>query len=143
MPSSLAVVQAPPTLRASRWFWPLVLFPYAAEDSHTRTFTGRAVLKDVKGSLSRAVVELTEEAIQIRGRFTGREHLGIPLDEVQSVGTLEDRQGIVEIDFGNARWGKLARLVTSGSPAGSRHRILLNVDDPDSWVSEIAEYVAD
>jgi hypothetical protein len=120
-----------------------VLFPYAVEDSHTRSFTGKTVLEDIKGSLSRATVEITEDALVIRGLFTGREHLGIPLDEIQSVDAFEDHRGIVEIRFENARWGRLARLATSGSPAGSRNRILLNVDDPGTWVNEIARHVAD
>jgi hypothetical protein len=136
-------VDTPPTLRASRWFWPLVLFPYAVEDSHTRTFTGRAVLGGIKGSLSRAVVVLTDDAIEVRGRFTRREHLRVPLDEIRSADLLAGRRGIVEIHFGDARWGKLARLVTSGSPAGSRNRVLLNVDDPDTWVSEIVRHTVD
>lgn len=101
------------------------------------------MLRDVKGSLSRAIVELIGDALVIRGRFTGREHLGIPLEEIRSVDLLAERRGIVEIRFENARWGRQARLVTSGLPAGSRHLILLNVDDPDVWLAEIAKHMVD
>lgn len=135
-------MDALPILRASRWFWPLVMFPYAIETSHTRTFTGRTVLENVKGSLSRVLVELTEEEIVISGRFTGWEHLAIPLDEVRTVEMLEGQRGIVQISFDDARWGRLARFITSGSPPGSRDRILLNVDDPDIWANEIARRTA-
>lgn len=118
-----------------------MLFPYAAEGSHTRSFTGRTTLKDVKASFSRALVELNERALVVRGRFTRRKHLVIPLDEIRHVYVVEGKPGLVEVRFGDARWGRLAQIVTSGAPRGSRHRVILNVNDTESWLQEIARRV--
>lgn len=132
---------ADPVLRESRWFWPVVLFPYAGEGSHTRTFTGKTVLRDVKAGLSRALLELTDEAVVVRGRFTGREHLKVPLEQIRWVDVVEGKPGLVEIRFGEARWGRLAKAATSGGPKGSRNRVMLNVSDTDSWLEEISRRV--
>lgn len=127
-----------PVLGESRWLWPIVLFPYARERSHTRSFTGRAVLKDVKASLSRALLELTEENLIVRGRFTRREHLVIPLAEIRSVDIIDGKPGLIELRFSEADWGRLARIAISGAPTGSRNRVILNVNDTDTWLREIA-----
>jgi hypothetical protein len=134
-------VPANPILREARWFWPIVLFPYAAEGAHTRSFTGRTTLKDVKASFSRAVVDLNEEELVVRGRFTRRKHLVVPIDEIREVDVVEGKPGLVELRFGDAKWGRLAQVVTSGSPRGSRHRVILNVNDTESWLQEIARRV--
>jgi hypothetical protein len=132
-------VNSDPVLRQSRWFWPIVLFPYAVDDSHTRSFAGRTVLPDVKSSFSRAVITLTGDHLRVQGRITRRTHLVIPLTGIASVAGMEGKRGIVDIRFDDATWGPLARAVTSGQPPGSRSRILLNVVDADEWIGEISE----
>jgi hypothetical protein len=128
-------------LREARWFWPIVLFPYASEGANTRSFTGRTILKDIKASFSRALVDLNETALVVRGRFTRRKHLVIPLEEIRQVHLVEGKPGLVELRFGHARWGRLAQVMTSGAPRGSRHRVILNVNDTESWLQEIARRV--
>lgn len=135
------LVPADPILREARWFWPIVLFPYAAGGSHTRSFTGRTVLRNIKASFSRALLDLDENALVVRGRFTRRKHLVIPLEEVREVDLVEGKPGLVELRFGDATWGRLAEVVTSGAPHVSRHRLILNVNDTESWLREIARRV--
>lgn len=126
-------------LRECRSFWPIVLFPYEIENAHTRSFTGRTFLSGVKASFSRAIVTLNRDDLRICGRLTRRAHLVIPLAGIESVSSVEGKPGIVDVRFAGATWGWLARAVTSGEPAGSRNRILLNVADADGWAAEISE----
>ena len=128
-----------PVLTESRWFWPIVLFPYAIEGSHTRNYTGKAVLKGIKASLSRASLELNESAVVVRGHLTGNEHIVIPLEEIRRVDVLEGKPGLIELRFGKARFGRLAKSLTG--PPGSRNRVILNVEDTDAWLNEIATRV--
>lgn len=123
-------------LTEAHWFWPVVLFPFAVEKAHTRTFTGKAVLRDIKGSFSRAIVDLNDDALVVRGRLTRIEHLVIPLEQFHSV-SLHEKPNLVDIRFSEGRYGRLARIVTSGTPAGSRSRIFLNVKNPEVWEREI------
>lgn len=128
-------------LQEGHWFWPMVLFPYAMENAHTRSFTGRTILPDIKSSFARAVVTLSDDHLRIRGRITRRTHLIVPLSEIEVVSTVADKPGIVDIRFGGAGWSWLARVVTSGEPGGSRNRILLNVLDADLWAAEISSRI--
>lgn len=138
---SLDAVGSEVVLEESHWFWPIVLFPYAIENAHTRSFTGRTTLAGIKSSLARAIVTLSEDHLRVRGRVTRHTHLLLPLTGIESASTVPGKPGVVEIKFAGGTWGRLARAVTSGEPAGSRNRILLNVLDADLWVAELSSRI--
>lgn len=129
-------------LEESRWFWPIVLFPYIADDSHTITFTGRAIVRDVKSSFSRVILAMTEDEIEVRGRLSRKQLLVVPLGQIESVDRLEGNPEVLDVRFRSARWGWLARFVTSGQPPGARNRILLNVSDTGTWEQELARRIS-
>jgi hypothetical protein len=124
-------------LKQRRWLWPAVLIPYDIDSAHVRVWTGRAVLRDMKVSLSRATVVLTNEHLVVKGLFLGRDHLRVSVDAITSVGPVHGKRGVIEVEFSDAHWGKLALAAMSGQPPAARNRAVLNVDDPDRWISEI------
>jgi hypothetical protein len=124
-------------LRQRRWVWPVVLIPFEAPRMHTISLTGRAVMRDVKAGISRATIELTDEALVVRGNFRGREHLRIPRAAITEVLDLTPKRGLLHVRFTDAEWGLLPRALTAGGPAGARTRIILNVDDPATWVEAL------
>ena len=130
----------PPTVNAvqlsqRRWVWPVVLIPFEAPRMHTVSLTGRGWMRDVKAGISRATLELTAEALILRGNLRGREHLRIPRAGITEVLDLAPKRGLVHVRFADAEWGLLPRALTVGGPAGARDRIILNVDDAAEWVS--------
>ena len=124
-------------LRERRLLWPLVLFRYNIEHSHTKTFTGTEWLDGIKGGLSLSSLELTDEALIVTGLVLRRRHLSISLGEIEDVGLFENRPGLIDVRFREAEWGTLARFATSGKPGGDRKRVILNVHDHAAWLDEI------
>jgi hypothetical protein len=104
---------------------------------NTMSFTGRAMLRDVKAGISRATLELTDDALVVRGNFRRREHLRVPRAAITSVTSLAPKRGAIHVEFDEARWGRLLRTLTSGGPPGARNRIILNVDATEAWLAEL------
>jgi hypothetical protein len=132
------VTEATVELRQRRWVWPVVLIPFEAPRMHTISLTGRAVMRDVKAGISRATLELTGEALVLRGNLRGRVHLRIPRSAISETLDLAPKRGLVHVRFTHADWGLLPRALTAGGPAGARNRIILNVDDPAGWLAALA-----
>lgn len=126
-----------PKLVQRRWMWPVVLIPFQAPRMHTISLTGRAVMRDVKAGISRATLELTDDALVLRGNLRGREHLRIPRSAITEVLDLAPKRGLLHVRFTDAEWGLLPRALTAGGPAGARNRIILNVDRPAEWVAAL------
>ena len=58
------------------------------------SFTGQAMLRDVKAGISRATLELTEDALVLRGNFRRREHLRIPRGAITDVASLAPQRNV-------------------------------------------------
>jgi hypothetical protein len=56
-------------MKESRVFWPLVLFPYSINNAHTRSYTGRCWVKDIKASFSFANIILSDLNLTCRYRI--------------------------------------------------------------------------
>lgn len=95
------------------------------------------MLRDVKAGISRATLELTDDALVVRGNFRRREHLRIPRASITSVTSLAPKRGAIHVQFDTATWGRLLRTLTAGGPSGARNRIILNVDASEAWLAEL------
>ena len=124
-------------LKESRIFWPLVLFPYTIEHAHTITYTGRCWIKDIKSTFSRASIELTDSEIHCRSRVFRLLIFNLPLDEIDTVQNIEEKPGLVMIQFRKARFGRLANIALSGQPAGSKNSLILNIKNERRWIEAI------
>jgi hypothetical protein len=124
-----------PVVEEANWFWPLVLIPYSIEDAHTRTFTGREVVSDIKATLSRVRVVLTSDELRIIGRMTGRTHLTIPRRSI--VSTTPSHRHLLRLVFDDEEWSRLGRALTSGQPSGDRNVILLNSRNRTLWMDAL------
>lgn len=124
-------------MRESKIFWPLVLFPFAIENAHTRSYTGRCWVKDIKASFSFADIILTDTKLICRYRILRLLIFDVSLQDIDEVKNLEDKPGLIQIKYRSAILGKLAKLALSGQPAGSKNQIIINVMDEQRWLNKL------
>ncbi len=117
------------------------MFPAAVEHPHTVMVGGAGTVRGIKSAMSRVSLELWPDALVVRGRLTGRVRLRIPLDSIQVAEPWERNQRLIMIHFQRAEWGRHARLMTSGQPAGRRDRIVLALRQPEEWIAELNERI--
>lgn len=120
----------------------MVFFPYEIEHSHTRTFTGRAVIGGMKSALARVRLELWEDGLRVRGRLSGVVHLNVGRDRILWCRLRGETRPLVEVGFSESEWSRFARLLVAGAPAGARDRIVLNVESPSLWKTRIDSLIA-
>jgi len=123
-------------LRESRIFWPLVLFPYAIDKAHTRTYTGRCWVKDIKATFSFAAIRLTTTNFTCRWRLFSLLIFNLSLPDIEEVKDIENKPGLILIKFRSAEFGKLARFALSGQPPGSKDQVILNVENEQAWLNK-------
>ena len=123
-------------MRESKIFWPLVLFPYAIDKAHTRTYTGRYWVKDIKATFSFAEIQLTPDNLTCRWRLFKFLIFNLSLPDIEKVTNLEDKPGLILIIFRSAEFGKLARFALSGQPPGSKNQVILNVKNKEGWLTK-------
>ena len=131
-----------PILSEAHWVWPLVFLPYEIERSHTRTFTGRAVIGGMKSAMARVRLELRDDGLRVRGRVSGIVHLDVAAGGITSCELRGGSRPLVEVRFSDSEWSRLARLLVSGAPAGARDRVVLNVESPSVWKQQIDQLIA-
>ncbi len=131
-----------PILSEAHWVWPLVFFPYEIEHSHTRTFTGRAVIGGMKSALARVRLELWSDGLRVSGRLSGIVHLDVRLDAIVFCELRGEAHPLVEVRFSESKWSRFAKLLVSGAPAGARDRVMLNVRAPAEWKAQIDRLMA-
>ena len=124
-------------MRESKIFWPLVLFPFAIDNAHTRSYTGRCWVKDIKASFSFANIILTDTNLICRFRIFNLLIFDVSLQDIDEVRKLEDKPGLILIKYRSAIFGKLTRLTLSGQPAGSKNEIIMNVRDEQKWLNNL------
>lgn len=124
-------------MRESKIFWPLVLFPFAIDNAHTRSYTGRCWVKDIKASFSFADIILTDTKLICRYRILRLLIFDVSLQDIDEVKNLEDKPGLILIKYRSAIFGKLAKLALSGQPAGSENQIIINVMDEQRWLNKL------
>ena len=124
-------------MRESKIFWPLVLFPFAIDNAHTRSYTGRCWVKDIKASFSFADIILTDTKLICRYRILRLLIFDVSLQDIDEVKNLEDKPGLILIKYRSAIFGMLAKLALSGQPAGSENQIIINVMDEQRWLSKL------
>ena len=124
-------------MRESKIFWPLVLFPFAIDNAHTRSYTGRCWVKDIKASFSFADIILTDTNLICRFRLLRLLIFDVSLQDIDEVKYLKDKPGLILIKYRRAIFGKLARLALSGQPAGSKKQIIINVMDEQRWLNKL------
>ncbi len=118
-------------------FWPIALFPHF-ERSHTLVFAGRDWAKDVRFSIGFACLCLTETVLSCRLVFPPLLLFEIEPSNVLAVSKIEEKEGLIDIRFTNAKLGWLTRFALSGDPAIPRNRVILNVeDDLESGLREL------
>jgi hypothetical protein len=124
-------------LRESKIFWPLVLFPFAIDNAHKRSYTGRCWIKDIKASFSFANIILTNTNLICRFRMLRLLIFDVSLQDIDEVKNLEDKPDLIQIKYRSAIFGKLTKLALSGQPAGSKNQIILNVMDEQKWLNNL------
>ena len=124
-------------MRESKIFWPLVLFPFAIDNAHTRSYTGRCWVQDIKASFSFAEITLTDINLICRVRLLRLLIFDVSLQNIDEVKNLEDKPGLILIKYRSAIFGKLTRLALSGQPGGSKNQIILNVRDEQKWLNNL------
>ena len=124
-------------MRESKIFWPLVLFPFAIDNAHTRSYTGRCWIKDIKASFSFAEIILTDTNLICRFRLLRLLIFDVSLQDIDEVKNLKDKPGLIFIKYRSAIFGKLTKLALSGQPAGSKNQIIMNVRDEQKWLSNL------
>lgn len=125
-------------MRESKIFWPLVLFPYAIDDAHTRTYTGRCWVKDIKATFSFAEIKLTTTNLTCRWRLFNFLIFDLSLPDIEEVINLEHKPGLILIKFRGAAFGRLARFALSGQPPGSKNQVILNVKNEQAWLNKFS-----
>ena len=124
-------------MRESKIFWPLVLFLFAIDNAHTRSYTGRCWVKDIKASFSFADIILTDTNLICRFRLLRLLIFDVSLQDIDEVKNLEDKPGLILIKYRSAIFGKLTKLALSGQPAGSKNQIIINVMDEQKWLNNL------
>lgn len=124
-------------LSEKHWVWPLVLFPYEIEDSHTMSFIGSGFVRGMKSGLARVALAVSNRGIVVRGRLSGVTHLEIAPEQLVSCEIVGEAPPMVEVRFATAHWSRFAKLLISGAPPGSTDRVMLNVASPRQWKQEI------
>ena len=124
-------------MRESKIFWPLVLFPFAIDNAHTRSYTGRCWIKDIKAFFSFANIILTNTNLICRFRMLRLLIFDVSLKDIDKVKNLEDKPGLIQIKYRSAIFGNLTKLALSGQPAGSKNQIILNVMDEKKWLNNL------
>lgn len=129
-------------LKESNIFWPLVLFPFTVEHAHTRSYTGRCWVKDIKASFGLATILLTDTHLTCRYRPFQWLLLDLPLCNIEEVEKMEGKPGLIRITFRSATFGKLAKFAISGQPPGSKNQVMLNAADEQRWMTQLQLRIA-
>ena len=124
-------------MRESKIFWPLVLFPFAIDNAHTRSSTGRCWVKDIKASFSFANIILTDTNLICRFRILRLLIFDLSLQDIDEVKNLEKEPGLILIKYRSAILGKVTKFALSGQPAGSKNKIIINVMDEQKWLNNL------
>jgi len=124
-------------MQESKVFWPLVLFPYAVEKAHTRCYTGRCWVKDIKASFSFANLTLRDWKLTCRYRAFHFPIIELFLTDINDVKKVENKPGLILIKFRHATFGKLAKIALSGQPKGSQNQVIINVRDDQAWLEKL------
>ena len=124
-------------LKESRTVWPLVLIPFAIDNAHTRTFTGRCWVKDIKASFNFANLELTDTNLICRYRLFRMLIFDLSLNHLDEVINLGDKPGLILIKFRIAEFGNFTKFALSGQPSGSKNRLIINVTEKQKWLSRL------
>ena len=121
-------------LKESKIFWPLLLFPYAIDNAHTRSYTGKCWIKNIKASFSFAVIILTDTHLICRYRLFNLLLFELSLRHIDEVTNIEDKPGLIQIKFRFADFGNLAKFALSGQPPGSKNQVIINVMNEQVWL---------
>jgi hypothetical protein len=124
-------------VKESRKIWALVLFPFAIENAHTRSYTGRCWVKDIKASFGFAYIILTDTNLTCRYRLFNLLIFDLPLQHIVEVTDMEDKPGLILIKFQFAVFGNLAKFALSGQPPGSKNQVIINVIDEQKWLTKL------
>ena len=124
-------------MKESRIIWPIVLFPFDIKHAHTRSYTGRCWVKDIKASFSLATLVLNETNLTCRYRLFNFLIFDLSLQDILEVRKFEDKPGLTLIKFRNVTLGKLTKFALSGQPAGAKDKIIINVKDEQDWINRI------
>lgn len=124
-------------MKESKIFWPIVLFPFAIDNAHTRSYTGRCWVKDMKASFSFANLALNDTNLTCRYRLFNLLIFDLSLEDVIEVRKFEDKPGLILIKFRDATFGKLAKFALSGQPPGSKDKIIINVKKEQNWINKL------
>ena len=124
-------------LKESKIFWPLILFPFASDNSHTRSYTGRCWAKNIKASFSFARIELTDTKLTCWYRLFNLLILDLSLRHIEEIENIEDKPGLIQVKFQSALFGNLTKFALSGQPSGSKNRVILNVMDERAWLTNL------
>jgi hypothetical protein len=92
-------------MKESKIFWPIVLFPFAIDNAHTRSYTGRCWVKDMKASFSFANLALNDTNLTCRYRLFNLLIFDLSLEDVIEVRKFEDKPGLILIKFRDATFG--------------------------------------
>jgi hypothetical protein len=133
-----------PILRKRRTLWPLVLIPYGPR-SHTRAFTGRRVVKDVKASFNWSELRMDAERLTARLLFPRWLLFEVEVAEIEAAERSQQDDDILVLQLGDASYGRLLEwLVYRGGSAAPRGRVLLNLgEDADEWLAAIRKTARD
>jgi hypothetical protein len=123
-------------MRESKLIWPLVLFPFVIDNAHTRTYTGRCWVKDIKATFSFAEIKLTTTNLTCRSRLFNFLIFNLSLPDIEEIKSLENKPGLILIKYRSAEFGKLARFSLSGQPPGSKNQVILNVKNEQRWLNK-------
>ena len=124
-------------MKESRIFWPLILFPFATDNAHTRSYTGKCWVKDIKASFSFADLILTDTNLIGRYRLFNLLILDLSLSNIDEVTGIDNKPGLILIKFRSATFGNLSKIAISGQPSGSKNQVIINVLDEQSWLNTL------
>jgi hypothetical protein len=114
----------------------LVLFPYAIDNAHTRTYTSRCWVKDIKATFSFAEIKLAKTNLTCRWRLLNFLIFDLVLPDIAKVKNLEDKPGLILLRFRRANFGKITKFALSGQPAGSKNQVILNFKNKQGWLNK-------
>lgn len=73
----------------------------------------------------------------VTGRILKTRHLRIAVGDIRAASPVDGKRGAVEIQFDEAERSRLTRLAMFGQPGAAPDRVILNVDEPEIWLTEL------
>jgi len=129
-------------LKKTKCLWPIIMFPYY-ERSHTRSYTGKEWLKDIKADFSCATLYLTERDLRCKIIFPPFLLIEIELSDITNISRLEGKSGLLEVRFAKAKRGLLTKLALSGGSGIPKDRVLLNLGgEAEIWYRELVNRIS-